>query len=256
MCLLLWLSLILPGTTSGRGEGPPPFSCPPSLHSAILLQQTTTSQRVVQHTSWGEDQKEDTQIPKGCQYPCSRYTSVRAPQTYSVKCSQGLKKGLGMKKMCVNCLNTKPRPFLLPLSLRVKKVVCNTYDHYDNQKCRNCRGRVDILKGVEYISDCLHFVPSFPTHSYTHSHPSTCPTSPSPTVKHKSYLGGGGGERDLCLITLPLLGQLPQSRAVTTTITPHSSLTSNLLSAHASYFICNFSLEFMPCNFVLLIKIV
>ena len=138
------------------------------------------------HTSWGEDQKEDTQIPKGCQCPCSRYTSVRAPQTYNVKCSQGLKV-LGMKKMCVNCLNTKPCPFLLPLSLRVKKVVCNIcYDHYDNQKCRNCRGRVGILKSVEYISDCLHFplffclhfVPSFPTHSYTHSHPSTCPHLP------------------------------------------------------------------------------
>ena len=179
MCLLLWLSLILPGTTSGRGEGPPPFSCPPSLHSAILLQQTTTSQRVVQHTSWGEDQKEDTQIPKGCQYPCSRYTSVRAPQTYSVKCSQGLKKVLGMKKMCVNCLNTKPRPFLLPLSLRVKKVVCNTcYDHYDNQKSV-------VIVEVEWVS---WRVWSTSVIVYILSPPSQHIATPTPTHQHAPHL--------------------------------------------------------------------
>ena len=54
-----------------------------------------------------------------------------------------------MKKMCVNCLNTKLCPFLLPLSLmRVKKVVCNIcYDHYiyDSQKSV-------IIVEVEWVS--------------------------------------------------------------------------------------------------------
>jgi len=67
-----------------------------------------------------------------------------------------------------------------PLVIESEKIVCNTcYDHYDNQKCRNCRGRVGILKGVKYISDCLHF---------PLSSPHTCIAIPTPTHQHAPYL--------------------------------------------------------------------
>ena len=70
-----------------------------------------------------------------------------------------------------------------------------------------------ILKSV---SDCLHFALSSPhiatsTPSHQHAPP------PTVSVKRRNCLegeGGGGGDRDLCLITLPLLGQLPQSWTV------------------------------------------
>ena len=59
MCLLFWLSLILLYTASRRGERPSPLTCPTFLYSrtdtAILLQETTASQRVIQRTSWRED---------------------------------------------------------------------------------------------------------------------------------------------------------------------------------------------------------
>ena len=89
-----------------------------------------------------------------------------------------------MKKVCVNCFNTKPWPFLLLLSsMRVKKVVCNTcYDHYDNQKSV-------VIVEVDWgswrgwgPSVIVYILSPPPTHSYTHcghSNRSTCPTSPS-----------------------------------------------------------------------------
>lgn len=138
------------------------------------------------------------------QVPCDgkfRYTSVRAPQTYSVK---GLE---DEENVCELPWYKKSCPFLLPLSLRVKKVVCNIcYDHYDYQKSV-------VIVEVEwyrYIEECgVHqwlftFSPLLSTYmySYTHSHSSTCSTSPSPTVKHRSYPGEGSGEeRDLHSIT-------------------------------------------------------
>ena len=121
-----------------------------------------------------------------------------------------------MKKMCVNCLDTKPCPFLLPLSsTRVEKVICNTcYDHYDNQKSV-------VIVEVEWISWSTSvivyiFPSSLHMYSYTHSHSSTCSISPSPTVKHRSYPGEGRGEErhlhsitGYHFLTNSLVGQLP-----------------------------------------------
>ena len=173
-CLLLWLSLILPCTTSGRGERPPPLTCPPSLHSAILLQQTTNSQRVVQHTSWGEDQQEDTQIPKGCQCPCSRYTSVRAPQTYNVKCSQGLKVLRDEENVWTALIQNRV-PFSSP---------CHRWEWRKSSAIFVMITMIIksvVIVEVEWVSwrasVIVYISPSPPpTHSYTHSHSSTCST--------------------------------------------------------------------------------
>ena len=110
MCFLLCLSLLLPYTASGRGEGPPPLTCPPSLHSGTVVMQPFSSKRPLplrgSNTHHGKDQKEDTQIPEGhqCLVVCSSGThSIGAPQTYSVKCSQGLKVLGDKENVCELC---------------------------------------------------------------------------------------------------------------------------------------------------------
>ena len=164
----------------------------PSLHSGTAVMQPFSSKRSpplrkssnTHHD--GKDQKEDThtnlwRTPVPCVGSWGTH-SVGAPQTYIVKCSQGLKV-IGDGEMCVNCLNTKPHPFLLPLSsVRVKKVVCNICDHSDSQYS------VVIIE-VEWVpwrawstSVIIYILPLLPKYmySYTQYHSSTCPTSPSP----------------------------------------------------------------------------
>ena len=77
--LPLCLSLILPYTTSEQGEGPPPLTCPPSLHSGTVVMPPFSSKkspslRGSSNTHHGDDQKLKkihTQIPEGHQCPCN-----------------------------------------------------------------------------------------------------------------------------------------------------------------------------------------
>ena len=110
-----------------------------------------------------------TPIPEGHQclvMESSGTHSVGAPQTYSVKCSQGLKKYSGMKKMSCHWREWRKSSAILMIIMVT-------------EECHNCRGRVGILKSMEYISDCLHFALSSP-HTCTPTHQHVPHLSPSP----------------------------------------------------------------------------
>ena len=92
--IFLSASLILPYNKFSEQERhhilSHPLTCPPSLHLGTVVMQPFSSNTPlllrgsVQHTSCGEDQKEDTPIPEGhqCLVVDSSVThSVRAPQT-------------------------------------------------------------------------------------------------------------------------------------------------------------------------------
>ena len=72
-----------------------------------------------------------------------------------------------------------------------------------------------------------HIATPTPTHQ-------RAPHLPLPTVKHRSFPGGGGRERDFRSITLPLLDE-PPSGTVATKITQH--LTPSLCVSYHEMFL-------------------